>query len=155
MSEIAGSKTRTAKAGAMEFLQTALAGAPVPAAELSRIAREHGLTAKAIRSAREALGVEIERNGFGRGAQSVWSLHRTERTGGLLKRMGLQRGMLDFLLISPAGGHRWLELKRGSAPLTEAQRAFTDELTERAVPWAVCRDYESAVRQLRAWGALK
>jgi hypothetical protein len=72
--EIAGSETRTAKAGAMEFLQAALAGGSVPAAELSRRAHEHGLTAKAIRSAREALGVVIERNGFGPGGQSVWSL---------------------------------------------------------------------------------
>jgi hypothetical protein len=38
--------------------------------------------------------------------------HRSERTGGLLKRMGLRPGMLDFLLISPAGEHHWLELKR-------------------------------------------
>jgi hypothetical protein len=63
--------------------------------------------------------------------------------------------MLDFLLISPSGQHHWLELKRGAAPLTEAQRAFIDELTERAVPWAVARDYDAAVRQLRAWGAVK
>jgi hypothetical protein len=44
------------------------------AAELSRVAHEHGLTAKAIRSAREALGVEVERNGFGPGGQSLWAL---------------------------------------------------------------------------------
>ena len=58
----------------MEFLRAALVGAPVPAAELSRVAHEHGLTAKAIRSAREALGVEIARNGFGPGSRSLWSL---------------------------------------------------------------------------------
>ena len=58
----------------MGFLRAALVGAPVPAAELSRVAHERGLTPKAIRSAREALGVEIERKGFGRGGQSVWSL---------------------------------------------------------------------------------
>ena len=34
------------------------------------------LTAKAIRSAREALGVKIERNGFGPGSRSLWSLPR-------------------------------------------------------------------------------
>jgi len=50
----------------MEFLQAALAGDPVPASEVSRMAHEHGLTPKAIRSAREALGVEIERNGSDR-----------------------------------------------------------------------------------------
>ncbi len=58
----------------MEFLRAALVGDPVPAAELSRVAHERGLTPKAIRSAREALGVEIERNGFGPGSRSLWSL---------------------------------------------------------------------------------
>jgi hypothetical protein len=74
--ETAATATRTAKAEAMEFLQAALVGDPVPAAELSRVAHERGLTAKAIRSAREALGVEIERNGFGPGSRSLWSLPR-------------------------------------------------------------------------------
>ena len=72
--ETAGAETRTAKADAMECLRAALVGAPVPAAELSRVAHEHGLTAKVVRAAREALGVEIERNGFGPGSRSLWSL---------------------------------------------------------------------------------
>jgi hypothetical protein len=58
----------------MEFLQAALVGGPVPAAELSRMAHERGLTPKAIRMGRESLAVEIERNGFGPGGQSLWSL---------------------------------------------------------------------------------
>ena len=70
ITEAAGGR-RTAKADAMKFLQGALAGAPVPAAELSRVAHERGLTPKAIRSAREALGVEIARNGFGPGSKSL------------------------------------------------------------------------------------
>ena len=48
--ETAGAETRTAKADAMEFLRAALVGAPVPAAELSRVAHERGSTPKAIRS---------------------------------------------------------------------------------------------------------
>ena len=43
------------------------------------MAREHGLTDKAIRSAREALGVKINRNGFGPGSQSLWSLPGAHR----------------------------------------------------------------------------
>jgi AAA domain-containing protein len=72
--ETAGSETRTAKAEAAEFLQAALADGPVPASEVNRMAREHGLTAKAVRSAREALGVKIDRDGFGPGSKSLWSL---------------------------------------------------------------------------------
>jgi putative DNA primase/helicase len=72
--DAAGSETRTAKADATKFLQAALAGDPVPVAQVNRMAREHGLTPKAIRSAREALGVKIEREGFGPGSKSLWSL---------------------------------------------------------------------------------
>ena len=72
--DAAGVETRTAKANAVEFLQAALAGGPVPAAEVNRMAREHGLTPKAVRSGREALGVKIERDGFGPGSKSLWSL---------------------------------------------------------------------------------
>jgi hypothetical protein len=74
--ETAGAETRTATSDAMEFLRAALVGAPVPAAELNRVAHERGLTPKAVRSAREALGVKIARIGFGPGSKSLWSLPR-------------------------------------------------------------------------------
>jgi hypothetical protein len=45
--EAAGSETRTGKAEAMEFLQAALAGGPMPASEVKRMARDHGLMEKA------------------------------------------------------------------------------------------------------------
>ena len=72
--EPAGTERRTAKADAMAFLQAALAGASVPATQVARMAHEHGLSPKAIRSAREALGVAIARNGFGPGGRSLWAL---------------------------------------------------------------------------------
>jgi hypothetical protein len=72
--ETAGTEPRTAKESAVAFLQAALAGCPMPAVQVSRLAHEHGLTAKAILSAREVLGVEIEHNGFGPGSRSLWSL---------------------------------------------------------------------------------
>jgi putative DNA primase/helicase len=72
--EAAGPESRTAKTEAMAFLQEALAGGPMPAIAATRMAREHGLTDKAIRSAREALGVKIDRDGFGPGSKSLWSL---------------------------------------------------------------------------------
>ena len=72
--EAAGTESRTAKAEAAAFLQSVLAGGPVGAADVNRMARDHGLTPKVIRSAREALGVKIERDGFGPGSKSLWSL---------------------------------------------------------------------------------
>jgi hypothetical protein len=107
--ETAGAETRTAKADAMEFLRAALVGAPVPAAELSRVAHERGLTPKAIRSAREALGVEIERNGFGPGSRSLWSL-----PGGHIEAPSFRReswrepGGAKHERDPPTENHRWL-----------------------------------------------
>ena len=72
--EASGTEGRTAKAEAVEFLQGALAGGPLPAVDAKRMAREHGLTEKALRSAREAIGVKVERDGFGPGSKSLWSL---------------------------------------------------------------------------------
>jgi putative DNA primase/helicase len=72
--EAAGTESRSAKAEAAAFLQSVLAGGPVGAAYVNRMARDHGLTPKVIRSAREALGVKIERDGFGPGSKSLWSL---------------------------------------------------------------------------------
>ena len=72
--EAAGTEARTLKAEAIEFLKAALANGSLAAAEANRMARDHGLPAKALRSAREALGVKIERDGFGPGSQSCWSL---------------------------------------------------------------------------------
>jgi putative DNA primase/helicase len=74
--DAAGTETRTAKAEAMGFLQAALCAEPISAAEVNRMAREHGLTPKVLRSAREALGVKIKRDGFGPGSKSLWSLPR-------------------------------------------------------------------------------
>ena len=54
--------------------------------------------------------------------------YRSEKTGSLLKRMGLKPGMSDFLFVGPTGQHYWLELKRGRAPLTQAQQAFAEHL---------------------------
>jgi hypothetical protein len=72
--DIAGTRTTTEKAEAMEFIRAALGDGPLPAAEVKRLAREEGLTPKVVRSAREALGVLVAREGFGKGSRSMWSL---------------------------------------------------------------------------------
>jgi len=80
---------------------------------------------------------------------------RDEKTGARLKRMGLQKGWSDLLLISPTGLHHWLELKRGKAPLTDEQGLFLEALEARGVPCAVARSFDQAIAQLTAWGALR
>jgi hypothetical protein len=90
----------------------------------------------------------------------VWSHipsggRRSAITGALLKRMGLRKGLPDFLLISPTGVHHWLELKRGRAPMTEEQAEFGAAMTLRGVPWACARSFEAAKSTLKSWGALR
>src|SRR6516162_775605 len=66
----AGAGSRTAKVKAGRRVRARL---PAPA-EVNRMARQHGLTPKTARSAREALKVKITRDGFGPGSKSLWSL---------------------------------------------------------------------------------
>jgi len=72
----AGPENRTAKAEAMGFLQATLADGPVSAADIDRMSVDHGFTKKVVRSAREALQVKVDRDGFGPGSKSMWSLPR-------------------------------------------------------------------------------
>ena len=81
--------------------------------------------------------------------------HRTAQTAALLKRMGVRPGVFDFLLIGPDGRHYWLELKRGKAPLSEAQERFRQDLVERTVVHGVARSFDDAVACLRDWGVLR
>jgi len=68
--------------------------------------------------------------------------------------MGLKRGIPDFVFVSPVGKHCWLELKRGNAPLTDAQAAFANMCWERGISHHVVRSYEEAVDALQGWGVL-
>jgi putative DNA primase/helicase len=72
--EAVGSGSRTAKSEAIQFLQAVLGDGPVPVKEIEKMASEHGLTPKVLRSARETLKVDINRDGFGPGSKSLWSL---------------------------------------------------------------------------------
>ena len=81
--------------------------------------------------------------------------HRSKATAALLQRMGVRPGLFDFMLIGPDGRHFWLELKRGKAPLSEAQKQFLGELAVRDVTHAVARSFDEAVATLRQWAVLR
>jgi len=84
---------------------------------------------------------------------------RTDKTGGLLKRMLLRPGLPDFMFLSRKNGAPWvafLELKRGGlGRLSPAQALFGSLMLEFGVPYAVARSYDEAEAQLRAWGVLR
>jgi len=82
---------------------------------------------------------------------------RTETTGALLKRLGLKRGIPDFLFIGPSGTHRWMELKRAGngGRLSPDQLEFQGMCIERGISHAVVRGFAEAEAQLREWHVLR
>ena len=68
-----GSESRSAKSEAMDFLADALSNGPVSAKDIKRDAVEAGISAKSLRSAREALGIKPEKTGFGDSGGWVWN----------------------------------------------------------------------------------
>jgi hypothetical protein len=84
--------------------------------------------------------------------------HRTAITGARLKRLGTQPGWPDFIFLAPLEyGRRpfFLELKRRGAKLTEHQAGFALWCQLNDCPHAVTSDYETAVKILQGWGALR
>ncbi len=80
-------------------------------------------------------------------------------TGARLKRMGVQPGWPDLILIPPAGPKFWqrphfLELKRRGGKLTEHQAGFALWCKLNGCPHEVCDTYDAAVKILKQWGAL-
>ena len=67
-------QARTDKAEATDFLQDILVAGPLPAKQVKAEAAEAGISAKSLRSAREALGIKPEKSGFEGGW--VWALPR-------------------------------------------------------------------------------
>jgi hypothetical protein len=76
-------------------------------------------------------------------------------TGARLKRMGLQRGWPDFVLVSPAGLFHALELKREGEDLTEDQESFQLWCVRHRVPHSVAFTLDQALAILDHWGCLR
>lgn len=70
----------------------------------------------------------------------------TVMEGRTLKRMGVQKGVLDFFLALPLDGYSgfWLELKVGKNKPTAEQQAFMKRKTERGYLCACCWGFEAA-----------
>jgi len=80
---------------------------------------------------------------------------RTPRTAGRLKRMGVQKGWHDFILLSPQGRAHFLELKRKGGSLTDEQCELAEWMRHAGYPFAMADNYNDAVIALRDWGAVR
>jgi hypothetical protein len=89
-----------------------------------------------------------------------WASHipsgekRSVETGKLLKRMLVQPGMADFMLLGP-DMICFLELKRPPNKPTEAQITFSIRACNAGACYAVAYSYKEAEEILRGWGAIR
>jgi hypothetical protein len=81
--------------------------------------------------------------------------YRPPATAARLKRMGVQRGWADFLLMSPYGVPHFLELKRRGVALSDAQEEFGEWCRARNVPFEWTDRFDTAVEILKGWGAVR
>jgi VRR-NUC domain len=75
--------------------------------------------------------------------------------GAKLKRMGLQKGIPDFVLIPPSGRVCFLELKRIGERLSEEQAAFQTWAIAHGVPYCVAHTLDDALAALSSWDCLR
>jgi hypothetical protein len=78
--------------------------------------------------------------------------NRTAATGALLKRMGLQPGWPDFILVLPGGYAAFIELKALDGSLSKAQRDHERAAQALGARWAECRSLEEVQAVLEMWG---
>jgi hypothetical protein len=81
--------------------------------------------------------------------------HRNIQTAARLKRMGLQKGWPDFVLVPPAGRLHCLELKRIGEKLSDEQEDFQLWCIRHNIPHSVAFAFDEALAVLDAWGCLR
>jgi hypothetical protein len=80
--------------------------------------------------------------------------HRSKRTAGRLKAMGVVPGVPDLSLVLADGRAAFMELKAIGGRLSPAQKAFEEQCAAMEVEHAVVSDLDTGLRILRAWGVL-
>jgi putative DNA primase/helicase len=72
--EALAAAAKRAPSAAIDFLQQALSDGPMDQTECVRLGKEAGYTEKILRTAREKLGVQPKKEGFGKTGKWVWEL---------------------------------------------------------------------------------
>ena len=79
--------------------------------------------------------------------------HRNPSTAGRLKRMGVEPGWPDWLLVGP-NKVCFLELKRGNGRPSPQQDAIAAHLVASGCAYSIAWSYARAIKSLQDWGAL-
>ena len=80
---------------------------------------------------------------------------RDIRTAAKLKQMGVRRGWPDFVLISPSGQLRCIELKRQGEGLTEDQETFRLWCITHSVSYIIAHSFDEVLTAFDQWGCLR
>jgi hypothetical protein len=80
---------------------------------------------------------------------------RDARTGAKLKRMGLQSGWPDFVLVAPDGRFHALELKRIGGDLSDDQDDFRLWCIGRGVPHSIAYTTKDVLAIFGFWNCLE
>jgi hypothetical protein len=80
---------------------------------------------------------------------------RDARHAAKLRAMGVVSGWPDFILVSPYGSIRCLELKRQGETLSDEQDVFWRWALKHSVPHAIAYSIDDALRALDHWGCLR
>jgi hypothetical protein len=80
---------------------------------------------------------------------------RSRTEAGILKAMGVKKGVDDLIFIQRGGLVYLLELKRPDGSRTKAQRDFHFWCQANDVPSEIASDLEEAIGIITDWGALR
>jgi hypothetical protein len=80
---------------------------------------------------------------------------RDAREGAIFKTMGVSRGWPDFILVSPFGSVRFLELKRLGEEPSDDQREFRVWCLRCGVPHVVAWTMDQVHEAFMNWGCLR
>jgi len=79
--------------------------------------------------------------------------HRTPATAGRLKRMGVEPGWPDWLLVGP-GRVCFLELKRGNGKPSKEQAEIATHVMMCGCGYGIAWTYDNAIGMLKDWGVI-
>lgn len=80
--------------------------------------------------------------------------HRSKRTGGRLKAMGVRPGIPDLCFTLKSGQSAYLELKKPGGRLSKDQKAFADKCERMKFVYAIAYSLDEALAVLRGWEVL-
>lgn len=85
----------------------------------------------------------------------ISSKAKDAREGAILKRMGVNPGWPDFILVSPHGSVRFIELKRVGEVPSDAQKEFRLRCVKRGIPHVIARTIDQVLKVLDEWDVLR